>query len=144
MRDAEKTIGNLIDKQRLAYIGAVDEEGYPVIKAMLAPRRRAGIGEIYFSTNTSSRHVAQFRAQPKACAYFCDARFYRGALLQGTMQVLEDAQSKRMIWQEGDTLYYPQGVDDSDYCVLHFTAKRGRFYSNFHSDDFAIPAPETL
>lgn len=38
MRDAQKTIGNLIDKQRTAYVGSVDEDGYPNTKAMYAPR----------------------------------------------------------------------------------------------------------
>ena len=58
MRDAETTIGNLADKQTVAFIGAADEEGFPVVKAMLAPRKREGIKVFYFTTNTSSRHTA--------------------------------------------------------------------------------------
>lgn len=37
MRDPEQTIGNLIDKQGVAFIGSVDESGFPNIKAMLPP-----------------------------------------------------------------------------------------------------------
>lgn len=37
MKDVEKTIGNLIDKQKIAFIGSVDIEGFPNIKAMLQP-----------------------------------------------------------------------------------------------------------
>ena len=37
--------------------------------------------------------------------------------LKGTMEVLEDSESKEMIWREGDTMYYPGGVTDPDYCV---------------------------
>ena len=29
MRDAEKTIGNLIDKQRVSYIASISEDGFP-------------------------------------------------------------------------------------------------------------------
>jgi len=54
------------------------------------------------------------------------------------MEVLEDAGSKEMIWQEGDTMYYPKGVADPDYCVLKFTAQTGRYYSNFSSEDFDV------
>ena len=39
----------------------------------------------------------------------------------------------------GDAMYYPRGVTDPDYCVLKFTAERGRYYSNFKSEDFLIP-----
>ena len=138
MRDAANTIGNLIDKQGVAYISSIDEEGYPNTKAMLPPRKREGIKIIYFSTNTSSMRVKQYRKNPKACVYFCDKRFFRGVMLKGTMEVLEDSDSKEMIWQEGDTLYYPLGVTDPDYCVLKFTAQEGRFYSSFKSENFGV------
>ena len=70
--------------------------------------------------------------------YFCDNRFFRGVMLRGTMEVLVDSVSKEMIWQEGDIMYYPEGVTDSDYCVLKFTATSGRFYSNFKSESFIV------
>jgi len=59
-------------------------------------------------------------------------------MLKGTMEILEDAASKEMIWRKGDTMYYPLGVTDPDYCVLKFTAIGGRYYSSFHSEDFGI------
>lgn len=138
LRDAQKTIGNLIDKQKVSFIGSISEDGFPTIKAMLAPRKREGIKTFYFSTNTSSLRVTHYRQNPRACVYFYDRRFYRGVMLSGTMEVLEDAASKQMIWQRGDTMYYPQGVTDPDYCVLKFTAQAGRYYANFKSEDFAV------
>ena len=106
MRDFEKTIGNMSDKLKTAFIGSVDAEGYPNIKAMLQPRKREGIKTFYFTTNTSSMRVGQFLQNDKACVYLCDNRFFRGVLLRGTMEVLTDALSKEMIWREGDTEYY--------------------------------------
>ena len=138
MRDAEQTIGNLIDHQKTAYISSVDSAGYPNTKAMLAPRKRDGIQTFYFTTNTSSMRVSQFENDEKACIYFSDNRFFRGVMLKGKMEVLTDSASKKMIWQDGDTMYYPLGVSDPDYCVLKFTAETGRFYSNFKSEDFEI------
>lgn len=138
MRDVEKTIGNLIDKQGISYIASVSKDGFPNMKAMLPPRKRNGIREFYFTTNTSSMRVAQYRDNPNASIYFSDKRFFRGVMLIGKMEVLEDPASKEMIWREGDTMYYRKGVTDPDYCVLKFTAQSGRYYSNFHSEDFHI------
>lgn len=138
MRDSVKTIGNLIDKATVNIISYNDDEGFPISKAMLAPRKREGIKVFYFTTNTSSNKVKYFRNNPKASIYFVDKRFYRGASLIGTVEVLEDQDSKDMIWQSGDTMYYPKGVSDPDYCVLKFTATRGRYYSNFKNEDFDI------
>ena len=123
MRDAEKTVGNMIDKEKTIFIGSVDAEGFPNIKAMLQARKREGIKHIYLTTNTSSMRVSQF---------------LKGVMLRGTMEVLTDNASKEMIWREGDTMYYPEGVTDPDYCVLKFTAFSGRYYSGFKSEDFTI------
>ena len=133
MKNPEQTVGNLIDKQSVSFIASISGDGFPCMKAMFPPRKREGIKEFWFTTNTSSMRVSQYRENANASIYFCDRRFFRGVMLLGTMEVLEDAESKQLIWQEGDTMYYPQGVTDPDYCVLKFTAVRGRYYSNYHS-----------
>lgn len=138
MKNPEQTIGNIADKQKTAYLGSVDHDGFPNIKAMLQPRKREGIKTFYFSTNTSSMRVSQYKENERACVYFCDRRFFRGVMLRGTMEILTDLPIKKEIWQEGDTIYYPGGVSDPDYCVLRFTALSGRYYSNFHSEEFTI------
>jgi general stress protein 26 len=138
MRNPEQAIGNLIDKQGVSFICSIDKDGFPNTKAMLPPRQREGIKQFYFTTNTSSMRVGQYRENPKASIYFCDKRSFRGVMLRGTMEVREDQASKEMIWREGDTMYYPLGVTDPDYCVLRFTAENGRYYSNFKSEDFVV------
>ncbi len=138
MKDSEKTIGKLVDKSSTTFISYVDTEGFPITKAMLKPRERQGIKVFWFSTNTSSNKVKYFRENPKASIYFVDRRFFRGVSLIGTVEVLETSEAKERIWRAGDTMYYKGGVTDPDYCVLKFIAIRGRYYSNFHSEDFEI------
>ena len=127
MRDAEKTVGNMIDKEKTIFVGSVDAEGFPNIKAMLQTRKREGLKHIYLSTNTSSMRVSQFLKNNRACLYVCNTRFFKGVMLRGTMEILTDSTSKKMIWQEGDTMYYPEGVTDPDYCVLKFTSPPGPY-----------------
>jgi len=138
MRDASKTIGNIIDKAGVSIISSVDEDGFPNSKAMLPPRKREGIKHLFFTTNTSSMRVGQYLKNPKACVYFFDKRFFKGVMLRGAMEVLHDSAAKEMIWRQGDEMYYPQGVTDPDYCILRFTAQSGRYYSNFKSEDFEV------
>lgn len=138
MRNPEKTIGGIIDKSTVAIISSVDPEGFPNTKAMLPPRKRDGITQIFFTTKTSSMRVSQYSENPKACLYFFDKRFFRGVMLIGTMEILHDSNSKKEIWRDGDEMYYPKGVTDPDYCVLKFTANKGRYYSNFKSENFDI------
>ena len=139
--DVEK-IMEFVAQQKVAFITSVDAEGFPLVKAMLPPRKIDGC-QFYFTTNTSSMRVAQYRGNPKASIYFYQkGRFkYTGVMLKGTMEVLEDDESKREIWRAGDTMFYRQGVTDPDYCVLRFTAVGGRHYCDLKSESFSL-APQ--
>lgn len=138
MKDNKRIMEKLIDKQSICYISSIDKDGFPNTKAMLKPRKRNGMKEIYFSTNTSSLKVDSFRKNPKACVYFCNKRLYRGLMIKGTVEVLEDQESKNMLWKLGDTMYYKKGVTDPDYCVLKFTSISARYYSNFKSVEIEL------
>ena len=63
-----------IRKQKVALVGSVDEDGCPNVKAMLKPRQIDGLRRFYFSTNTSSLRVEQYRNNPNACLYFYQKR----------------------------------------------------------------------
>lgn len=138
MSDLIKTALSIIESSSNAIIGSIGEDGYPNIKAMLKPRENDGIKKFYFTTNTSSMRVSQYRKNNKASLYFYNPRFFKGVMMKGVMNVLEDQSTKERIWLNGDEMYYPKGVTDPDYCVLEFIAESGRIYQNFNSENFEI------
>ena len=135
-----KKIERFIDKQSVSFISSVDDENYPNIKAMLAPRKRTGLKEFYFSTNTSSMRVKQFQNNPNASIYFYRKGLFKyvGVMLKGKMEVLTDQETKNMLWETGDTMFYKKGATDPDYCVLKFTATSGRYYCDLKTESFDI------
>ena len=138
MKTREQII-EFIQKQKVAFIASVDEEGFPNMKEMLVPRKIEG-NCFYFSTNMSSMRVQQFMKNPKASIYFYNkGRFkYEGIMLTGTMEVLQDDAIKKEIWCTGDTMFYKQGVTDPDYCVLKFTAIKCRHYCDLKTESFGF------
>ena len=92
----QKEIFDFVDSQKTAFIASVDEDGFPNMKAMLAPRERDGV-TFNFTTNTSSMRVKQYLENPKASVYFYHrGRFrYTGVMLKGTMSVLKDQETKK-------------------------------------------------
>ena len=132
---------NFIEGQKTAFIASVDEDGFPNIKAMFSPAKMEG-NSFYFSTNTSSMRTQQFMKNPKASIYFYNrGRFkYEGIMLTGTVEVLLDADIKKELWHEKDIIYYSNGVTDPDYCVLKFTAEKGRYYCALKSESFLMEA----
>lgn len=124
-----KEIIALRKSANVAYVGSVNGEGFPQIKGMLVLESES-MKVQYFSTNTGSRRVAQFRANPKACVYYVDDTKdkYKGALFTGTIEVCTDHETKAMLWRDGFEMYYPKGVDDPGYCVCRFTAQSVKYY----------------
>lgn len=133
-------IENFVKKQKVSFIGSVDENGYPNMKAMLKPRKMNGLKEFYFSTNTSSLRVKQFQNNPNASIYFYHKGLikYTGVMLVGKMEILTDQETKDMIWRKGDTMFYKKGVTDPDYCILKFTAESGRYYCDLKTESFEV------
>ena len=135
-----KRIERFIAKQKVSFICSVDENNFPNVKAMLKPRKRIGLKEFYFSTNTSSLRAKQFLKKPNASIYFYHKGLvkYVGVMLVGKMEVLADQEIKDEMWRRGDSIFYKKGVTDPDYCVLKFTARNGRYYCDLKTESFEV------
>ena len=117
----------LVNGSKIALLGTNGPDGYPNIRAMIK-MENDGLKKIWFSTNTSSEKIPQIKKSPEACVYFVDFDKWMGLRLIGTIDILQDQESRERLWREGFEKYYPSGVDDPDYTVLCFTAQRGKYY----------------
>ena len=120
--DIRQDIRELRVNSGIAYVGSVNDEGYPQIKAMLVLEHDSLCTQ-YYSTNLGSRRAQQFLKRPEASVYCCSESEFKGALFTGRMEVCTDHETRAFLWREGFEMYYPGGVDDDDYCVLRFTAE---------------------
>lgn len=132
----------LVGRAETCVLSSLALDGYPAMRAMLAPRERTGMKQLIFSTNTSSLHVDEFHVDPRGCVYFYDPKLFQGLLLRGTVEIDDTKEMRERIWRDGDEVYYPLGVTDPDYTTMTFTATQGRWYENFIKVDFYLE--ETL
>ena len=119
----------LVERSLIAMVGTLGEDGDPQIKAMIKAEHE-GLETIWFSTNTSSEHVAQLEKDSRACVYFGQwaEEPWRGLTLGGRMEILRDRASRERLWEEGCEKFYPQGIEDPDYTVLRFAAEWGKYW----------------
>ncbi len=127
----------LVERSQIGMLGTNSEEGHPHIKAMIKAEAE-DLKRVWFSTNTSSRRVAQLRQDSRASVYFVDFDQWMGLMLVGEVEVLRDAASRKRLWHDGDERYYPLGVDDPDYTVLRFTARWANFYHSLSTATFDV------
>jgi general stress protein 26 len=136
-----KASQELADKAEIVMLGSNGDNGYPNIKGMIK-RENEGLRTVWFSTNTSSRRVPQIMKDPKTCVYFVDFEQWKGLMLVGTMEVLQDPESKERLWEDTDKRYYPEGITDPDYTVMKFTTEWGNYYHKLANVTFKIEEVE--
>lgn len=120
-------VSKMIFEQQFANLGFMDNNNIPSIRRVFCTWHQ-GIGRHLISTNTSSLHVQELLKKPQASLYFADSETFEGVCLSGEVKVHFEHEYKAMLWHEGDEKYYPNGVDDDDYCIIEFVASEGRFY----------------
>lgn len=135
--EGKRKAQDLLSRSEIAMVGSNGGDGHPHIKAMFKIRADE-LRYVYFSTNTSSRRVSQFKQDPKSCLYFFDPEIFCGLMLSGTMQISDDLELKKQLWHEGWAAYYPLGVTDPDYTILQFTASWGNVYQGLQNVSFPI------
>lgn len=127
----------LVESSEYCFLGTIREDGFPNIKGVNNVKHE-GLSNVWFSTNTSSKRVQQLKKNNKACVYYVNEKEYKGLMLVGTIEILRDPESRKMLWFDGAEKYYPLGVDDPDYSVLCFTATEGNYYHALDNISFEI------
>ena len=117
----------LINRSLFADLGYTDEQGRTNIRRVFCVWHR-GLGRHLISTNTGSAHVQSLLQNGNACLYFADDAAFEGLCLYGHAVIHTERAFKELLWNPGDEKYYPQGIDDPDYCVTEFVAESARFY----------------
>jgi general stress protein 26 len=133
---------DLMSTAKAAYLTTIDANEYPETRAMLNLRngdKYPGLVSFfsrhntdlttYFTTNTSSPKVQRIREKPKACVYYSKPDEWRGLMVAGKLEIVEDEEIKKALWQSTWTMYYPGGVEDEDYAVLRL---RPAFVQGYH------------
>jgi len=136
--DVRRLVFEVLEGSWPVYLTTVDGEGRPRTRAMMNLRNRerfTDLGYLFeddpllllFTTNTSSAKVGDLRTNAAASAYYCLVEEWRGLMLGGEVEVVDDPGIRRAIWHDGWEMYYPSGYDDPDHTVLRMrpTVARG-------------------
>lgn len=132
----KQEIQRLINGSMFASLGYTDSEGKPSIRKVFCTWHK-GLGRHLISTNLSSGHVKALQRNNSSCLYFDDTENFKAVCLNGTAIVHTEESYKRLLWTEGDEEYYPNGIEDEDYCVLEFIAESARYYASSGSGDIS-------
>jgi len=147
--EAKKLSLELIESSKAAYLTTINSEGYPITRAMFNLRNKEQFPEfyeffvnqsnkfdIYISTNTSSSKIDHIKQNSKIAVYFCDPEDFKGVMLGGDVEIVDDVDIKRKLWLEWWTKYYSKGLEDPDFTLIRLIPKNARLYSKLQKSIF--------
>jgi general stress protein 26 len=130
-QDIRETCLDLMATSPTCQLTTIDAEGFPHTTAMNNLRCAKEYPSLvqlyqgqdngfllYLSTSQQSDKMARIRANPKVSVYFCVPDQFIGLMLGGRIEVITDQTLKNRIWQQGWTMYYPNGPEGPEYGVL--------------------------
>ncbi|MBA7621265.1 hypothetical protein ES703_28624 [subsurface metagenome] len=149
LEEAKKSGLKLMEESKAVILTTIDPDGFPITRAMFNLRNKEQFPEfseffenqqnqftIYISTNTSSSKVAHLNKNPKMCVYFCNAEDFKGFMLGGSVEIVDEMELKKTIWLDWWTRYYPEGVEDPDYTLLRLEPKNAKYYYKLNQVNF--------
>lgn len=150
-QEAKRLSLQLMDASWVAYLTTIDAHGFPQTRAVDNLRSKERFPRlatlfqrhdddlrVLVSTNTSSTKVTHLRTNPKVAVYYCAPREFRGLMLGGLMTAVTDPGLKSAVWHDYWVKYYPRGVTDPDYTLLHLDPSEAKYYHRLQKCTFHL------
>ncbi len=136
-KEIKEAARELMLKAPVLYLASIDENGFPHIRAIenlksveKFPHAAKVLSEhdqndlnVYISTNTSSTKVKQVKKNSAISIYYCLPNEYKGIMLQGKAEFIDDIELKKKLWTDGWEMYYSKGYSDPDFTILRLKPK---------------------
>jgi general stress protein 26 len=141
----------LIQKTESVYVSTINELGYPQTRVMsnlknsklferLIDFFSLQINEfvIYLNTNHCSDKMKHIANNPKTCLYYCDFQETHGIALTGDMEVIEDNNIRKTLWQDDWIQFYDGGLYGTDYTILRIIPVSAKGWYKTRKFEFMI------
>lgn len=120
-KDQITIIEALMKKTPAVALTSICEDGYPRTVSM-ANIKSESVSTVWFATGLNSNKVKHFIRDPRASVcYNVDGH---NITLIGEVHVVDNAEIKRELWLDWFIDHFPLGIEDPNYCILKFVAKR--------------------
>lgn len=139
--EVKKISIELMNVAEVACLSTLTEDGFPETRALLNlnnPKQFPKLTQIikkseenmvaYLTTNTSSFKMKNILDNPKVNIYYYKEGSNAGLMLQGTIEIVNDMKLKEAFWHDEWKIFFPKGIEDSDYTLLRLTPEIAKGY----------------
>ncbi len=141
MEEAWKKGQALQRKTKVFYLGTIDPQGRPHVRALLNMWNEAEYrdllgdlegdfygGRIYFNTDSDSPKISHIKHNPMVSAYYCLPQNAEGFMIGGKAEVVENQLIKQKLWRKFWKRYYQNGPEDPLYTIVRIIPMYAHYY----------------
>lgn len=127
--DGKEKVLKFINETEFLTIGTVDEETGTRL-SVLSKLKGDSLEELYFTTALDSHKIKNLQKNPA-----CELMFYMDKFSEekagqvnfsGEVEILTSLSIKKEMWEDMMKMYFPDGPEDENMCILKFTTKNIR------------------
>lgn len=124
-KEAREKAEKLLDKAKVVFLATNGSHGgHPNLRAMVVAKNESLV-RIWFCTSLGSDKILELIKDDKATLYGFSPRATTEFRLWGSIEILDDAESKKHAWKDEFKAHFPGGASDPDLRVLRFDASNG-------------------
>jgi len=111
-------------KAKTVYLATNGSHGHPNLRAMV-PIMVEGVKAIWFATSAKSNKVLELQNDNHAVVYFDAPRMAGECRLWGFVEILDDMESRKKVWNDMIANHFPDGIESPDLRALRFDVTSG-------------------
>lgn len=145
----KRQVLKVMNTAKAVYLATTSDQG-PRVRALVNLRRRWAYPKpsrtarredftVYLATSRASDKIAEITADPRVSVYYSRPLLFRGVMLCGKAEILDDQDLKAALWSNDWRIYWPDGPANPDYVVVRLRPTEVRGW--WGSKPFAIEAP---
>ena len=115
----------LLAGAKTVYVATNGSHGHPNLRAMVPIAVEEGIRAIWFATSAESSKVLELQNDKHAAVYVEAPRMAGECRLWGYVEVLDDMESRKKVWNDLTAKHFPDGVESPDLRALRFDVTSG-------------------
>jgi general stress protein 26 len=125
-KEARAKAEKLLSGAKTIFLATNGSHGHPNLRAV-NPLSFEGAQTLWFSTSLESSKIIELVKDNKAVVYGYSPRASSEFRLWGSVVILDDAVSRKHIWQDALKQHFPGGINDPDLRVLRFDSISGLY-----------------
>lgn len=127
--DLEK-LREMIKDIDFCMLTTIDEQGDPHSRPMSSNGDIDPNGDLWFFTGLSSHKVSEVERSPKVNVSFADPENQRYVSVTGTAHLVRDRKKIDELWRPQFKMWFPEGKDDPDICLLKVSLEKGEYWDS--------------